>query len=73
MKIPEEKAKGRLRGRFDIVCVWGDAYVRFTSDKTRSLPPAEIVTCLRKYIVYIEAGIAADQAKATQKKAGEHT
>lgn len=51
----------KARGRFDIVCVFrSGGYLRITSDKTRSLSPTEIVTCLRKYAGNIEAGIAAE-------------
>lgn len=59
------------RGRFDILVTWGDdgAYVRFTSDKTRSLPATEIVKCLREYIDMIEAGIEAE-ANAIAKAEG---
>ena len=61
---------GRARGRFDILCVFDDgAYVRFTSHKTRSLPPAEIVECLRKYAGYIENGLKAQEEAAATKKA----
>ena len=53
---------GRKRGRFDIVCVFaGGGYVRFTSDKTRSMPAAEMVTKLREYAGYLEAGVKAEQ------------
>lgn len=58
----ETKNVGKPRGRFDILAVFGTAYVRFTSDKTRSLPPAEIVACLRKYADAIEQGIAGSLA-----------
>ena len=53
------------RGRFDILVVFddGEYYVRFTSDKTRSLPAAEIAACLREYAGYIENGIQAEALK----------
>jgi hypothetical protein len=50
--------RGVPRARFDILAVFDTAYVRFTSDKTRSLPPEEIVACLRKYADAVEHGIA---------------
>jgi hypothetical protein len=59
-------AVGKPRGRFDIVCVWGDAYVRFTSDPKRSVPPKEIVKSLREYIGYIEAGVKAEPKEKTK-------
>ncbi len=55
----------RLRGRFDIVVVDSDCYVRFTSDPKRSLPPAEIAKCLREYADMIERGIEVSARKVT--------
>jgi hypothetical protein len=55
--------RGKLRARFDILVVFDDGYVRMTSDKTRSLPPAEIVKCLREYADMIDNGIKAGDAK----------
>ncbi len=54
----------RVRGRFDILVPFEDgAYVRFTSDKRRSLSAAEIVASLRKYLTAIEDGIEAEKEK----------
>jgi hypothetical protein len=45
------------RGRFDILCVLDEsgAYIRFTSDKKRSLPREEIIAALKEYIAILEA------------------
>lgn len=55
----------KVRGRFDILVPFGDgdAYVRFTSDKTRSLSAQEILDCLREYVGYLENGIEAERLK----------
>jgi hypothetical protein len=62
----------RARGRFDIVAVFEDgAYLRFTSDKTRSVSAAEMVDRLREYANYIERGVKAEQ-KAKNAKTARH-
>jgi hypothetical protein len=55
---------GRARGRFDVVFAFKDGYVRYTSDKTRSLPAAEVVKQLREFFRYIDKGIAAAKRNA---------
>jgi hypothetical protein len=58
----------RARGRFEIVCVFEDgAYLRVTSDKTRSMPPAELVEHLRKFAGHIEEGLQAAAAEAKEQ------
>ncbi len=57
----------RARGRYDILVPLGEGYIRFTSDKMRSLSAEEIVVRLREYLVYIENAIAAE---ATPKPEG---
>ncbi len=62
---------GKVRGRFDILVPFkdGQAYVRFTSDKTRSLPADEILKCLKEYIGYLENGIKAEAVKLKREDA----
>jgi hypothetical protein len=52
---------GRARGRFDVVFSFSDGYVRYTSDKTRSLPAAEVVKQLREFCRHVDKGIAAER------------
>ena len=62
--LTPKRPHGRARGRFDVVVVFASgASVRITSDKTRSLAPAEIVTALREFLEAIERGIDADRAQ----------
>lgn len=50
--------RGVPRGRFDIVVVFGDTRVRYTSQAARSLPPDEIADRLRWFADKIERTLA---------------
>lgn len=57
----------KARGRFDVVFVFGDGYVRFTSDAKRSLTPQEVIDELTRFFPNVRKGIIA--AKRQEKKA----
>lgn len=58
--------RGKARGRFDVWFVFGDGYVRFTSNKDRSLSPQEVIDQLTGFFPNIRKGIAAQ--KRNEKK-----
>ncbi len=54
----------KARGRFDVWFVFGDGYVRFTSNPKRSLSPQEVIDELTEFFPKVRKGIAAQKRNA---------
>jgi hypothetical protein len=59
--------RGKPRGRFELMAVFPDFYVKYFSSNTKSLTPLEVVQAARKYADEIEKIIKAHNKRERQK------